>query len=208
MDSNKHSHTDPERTARDSHIIQTLQTTLPEQSIGGNDVDKWVNRLTSLDTEVSTDRDAVDPGLLTQNEAEVVVRWYVLDQSASEIAEILGVGTQRVYDLRYAAEDDLLAADATLSIFHEIEQAVAESDMDDGSASADSEQPISGDDDTFTDDTPPTDSRASFFAGDSTDQDTAADDEGWASGGDTPDSDTSDEGNIGFLADDSDTDEE
>lgn len=105
-------------------IIQTLLTTRIEHPIDGDDVDEWVDRLTTLGEEVSTIRDSDDPTLLTENEAEVIVRWHGMGQSAKEIAEAMGVGTQRVYDLRYAAEEDLLAADATLSIIHDLRERI------------------------------------------------------------------------------------
>jgi hypothetical protein len=105
-----------------NHIIKTLQNTPAEEPVTENDVDKWVDRLTTLGDELDQIRDAADPSLLTELEAEVIVRWYGMKQGAEEIADALDtdVSTNRVYQLRYAAEEDLLAAEATLSIISEL----------------------------------------------------------------------------------------
>jgi DNA-directed RNA polymerase specialized sigma24 family protein len=105
--------------------IQTLLNTRIEHPIDGDDVDEWVDRLTTLSEEVKTIRESDDPSLLTENEAEVIVRRYGVGQSAKEIAEAMGVSTQRIYDLLYAAEEDLLAAEATLSIIDDLRESVS-----------------------------------------------------------------------------------
>lgn len=107
---------------RPTNIIKTLQTTRAEHPIDGGDVEEWVDRLTSLASDLEGIRDGSDPALLTEKEAEVVVRWYGMNQGADEIADVMGVSNKRVYHLRYAAEDDLLAADATLSIINDLRE--------------------------------------------------------------------------------------
>lgn len=104
--------------------IQTLLNTRIEHPTDGDDVDEWVGRFTTLGEEVETIRESDDPSLLTENEAEVIVRRYGVGQSAKEIAEAMGVSTQRIYDLLYAAEEDLLAAEATLSIIHDLRECI------------------------------------------------------------------------------------
>ena len=105
-----------------NHIIKTLQNTRAEHPIDGDDVEEWVDRLTSLASDLEGIRDGSDPTLLTEKEAEVVVRWYGMNQGGDENADGVGVSNKRVYHLRYAAEDDLLAADATLSIIHDLRE--------------------------------------------------------------------------------------
>ena len=109
-----------------NHIIKSLQNTRTEEPISEDAVDEWVDRLTTLGDELENIRDGAAPGLLTEREAEVIVRWYGTTQSAEEIAAAIDadVSTQRVYNLRYAAEEDLLAADATLRIIGDLRRDV------------------------------------------------------------------------------------
>lgn len=99
------------------NIIQTLLDTRIESPI--DDVEAWVSRLTSLGDEIEHTRD-VDPRLLTENEAEVIVRYYLRDEARRDIADAMGLSGNRVDRLRHAAEEDLLAAQATLEIVEEM----------------------------------------------------------------------------------------
>lgn len=110
---------------RINHIIKTLRNTNIEHPIDGDEVDEWVDRLTNLRGEIEHTRAKADPTLLTEREAETLIRHYGMGQSVDEIAEALGVSKQRVYDLRYAVEDDLLAADATLSVIDELRREIS-----------------------------------------------------------------------------------
>jgi predicted DNA-binding protein YlxM (UPF0122 family) len=116
------------------HIIKTLQNTRAEKPISEDNIDEWVDRLTTLGDELDNIRDGAEPSLLTEREAEVIVRWYGTTQGAEEIADAIDadVSTQRVYNLRYAAEEDLLAADATLSIIGDLRRNVRSEPYEDG----------------------------------------------------------------------------
>jgi DNA-directed RNA polymerase specialized sigma subunit len=107
-----------------NHIIKTLQNTRAEHPIDGDDVEAWVDRLTSLSDELEHIREASDPTLFTERQAEVIIRWHGMGQTAAEIADVLGIGNARVYEIRHAAEDKLLAADATLSLVDELRQSI------------------------------------------------------------------------------------
>jgi|APHM01.1.fsa_nt_gi hypothetical protein len=96
-----------------SNVVQTLIETRVEHPV--EDVDEWVGRLTRLADETDTDR-AVAPELLTRNEAEVVVRYYGTHQSRQEIADEMALSPNRIDRIRQAAEEDLLAAEATLGV--------------------------------------------------------------------------------------------
>ena len=104
-----------------SNIIQTLIGTRVEHPI--EDVEGWVDRLTTLGGELEHTRD-VDPSLLTENEAEVIVRYYGTHQTRQDIATAMGLSPNRIDRLRYAAEEDLLAAEATLGIIDELRSQV------------------------------------------------------------------------------------
>ena len=104
-----------------SNIIQTLIDTRVENSI--EDVGGWVERLTALGDEVAHSRD-VDPALLTENEAEVIVRYHGADQRRQNIADAMDLSPNRIDRLRHAAEEDLLAAEATLGILNDIRRQV------------------------------------------------------------------------------------
>jgi len=96
-----------------SNVIQTLIETRIETPI--EDVGGWVDRLTALGDELEHTRD-VDPTLLTENEAEVIVRYYAADQRRQQVAEAMDLSPNRIDRLRHAAEEDLLAAEATLGV--------------------------------------------------------------------------------------------
>jgi len=104
-----------------SNIIQTLINTRVENS--AEDVGEWVDRLTDLGDEIKYDRGA-DPSLLTQNEAEVLVRYYGTQQPRREIADAMNISPNRIDNLRRAAEGNLLAAEATLAVVSELRKQV------------------------------------------------------------------------------------
>lgn len=95
-----------------TNIIQTLIETRAEHPI--EDIEGWVERFTTLADEVEHTR-SVEPSLLTENEAEVLVRYYGTHQTRQEIADAMELSPNRIDRLRHAAEEDLLAAEATLS---------------------------------------------------------------------------------------------
>jgi len=96
-----------------SNIIQTLIDTRVEHPI--EDIDAWVERLTALGATVEHTR-AVEPSLLTANEAEVLVRYHGTHQTRQEIADAMDLSPNRIDNLRHAAEEDLLAAEATIEL--------------------------------------------------------------------------------------------
>lgn len=100
-----------------SNIIQTLIDTRVEHPI--KDVEGWVERLTALGDELEHTRD-VDPSLLTENEAEVLVRYYGTHQTRQEVADAMELSPNRIDRLRHAAEEDLLAAEATLAVISDL----------------------------------------------------------------------------------------
>jgi len=100
-----------------SNIVQQLIETRIEHPV--EDVQQWVDQLTTLGDEIVHTRN-VDPQLLTDREAEVLVRYYGVGQKRSEVAEAMGVSPNRVDNLRYAAEDDLLAAEKTVDILYRL----------------------------------------------------------------------------------------
>lgn len=104
-----------------SNIIQTLIDTRVEHPI--EDVEAWVDRLTTLGDSVEHTRD-VDPSLLTANEAEVIVRYYGTHQGRQEIADAMDLSPNRIDRLRHAAEEDLLAAEATLGVVSDLRQQI------------------------------------------------------------------------------------
>ena len=104
-----------------SNIIQTLIDTRIENPI--KDVERWVERLTALGEKLEHTRD-VDPSLLTKNEAEVIVRYYGTHQTRQEVANTMDLSPNRIDRLRHAAEEDLLAAEATLGILNDLRQQV------------------------------------------------------------------------------------
>jgi hypothetical protein len=104
-----------------SNIIQTLNDTRVENPI--EDVGEWVDRLTALGDELEHTRD-VDPTLLTENEAEVIVRYYGIDQARRNVADAMALSPNRIDRLRHAAEEDLLAAEATVGILDDLRQQV------------------------------------------------------------------------------------
>ena len=104
-----------------SNIIQTLIDTRVENPI--EDVEEWVERLTALGDELEHTRD-VDPPLLTENEAEVIVRYYGTHQTRQDVADAMGLSPNRIDRLRHAAEEDLLAAEATVGILDDLRQQV------------------------------------------------------------------------------------
>jgi len=104
-----------------SNIIQTLIGTRVENPI--EDVEKWGDRLTALGDGLEHSRD-VDPSLLTENEAEVIVRYYGTHQTRQEVADAMDLSPNRIDRLRHAAEEDLLAAEATLGILNDVRQHV------------------------------------------------------------------------------------
>jgi len=104
-----------------SNIIQTLIDTCIENPI--KNVGRWVERLTALDEDLEHTRD-VDPTLLTENEAEVIVRYYGTSQTRQEVADAMELSPNRIDRLRHAAEEDLLAAEATLGILNDLRQHV------------------------------------------------------------------------------------
>jgi DNA-directed RNA polymerase specialized sigma subunit len=107
-----------------NHIVKTLQDTRAEHPIDGDDVEAWVDRLTTLSDELEHIREASDPTLFTERQAEVLVRWHGMGQTAAEIADVLGIGNARVYEIRHITEDKLLAAEATLSVMNELRQSI------------------------------------------------------------------------------------
>jgi DNA-directed RNA polymerase sigma subunit (sigma70/sigma32) len=102
-----------------SNIIQTLIDTRVESPI--EDVGEWAERLIALGNGLEHTRD-VDPNLLTENEAEVIVRYYGTHQTRREVANAMGLSPNRIDRLRHAAEEDLLAAEATLDILDDLRQ--------------------------------------------------------------------------------------
>lgn len=96
-----------------SNIIQTLINTRIEHEV--EEIEPWVARLTTLSEETDDTR-KVDPSLLTSNEAEVLVRYYGTQQTRQEVADAMDLSPNRIDNLRYAAEEDLLAAETTLAI--------------------------------------------------------------------------------------------
>ena len=104
-----------------SNIIQTLIDTRVENPI--KNVGGWVERLTALDEDLEHTRD-VDPTLLTENEAEVIVRYYGTHQTRQDVADAMGLSPNRIDRLRHAAEEDLLAAEATLGVLDDLRQQV------------------------------------------------------------------------------------
>lgn len=100
-----------------SNIIQTLINTRVENSV--KDVEQWVDRLTALGNEIEHTRD-VEPTLLTANEAEVIVRYYGTNQRRQDVADAMGLSANRIDRLRHAAEEDLLAAEATLAVVSDL----------------------------------------------------------------------------------------
>jgi len=102
-----------------SNIIQTLIDTRVENSI--EDVKGWVGRFTALGDELEHTRD-VDPSLLTKNEAEVIVRYYGTRQTRQEVANAMELSPNRIDRLRHAAEEDLLAAEATVGVISDLRQ--------------------------------------------------------------------------------------
>jgi len=105
----------------DHLVYQTLINTRVENPI--KDVEKWVNRLTALGDGLEHTRD-VDPSLLTENEAEVIVRYYGTHQTRQDVAEAMALSPNRIDRLRHAAEEDLLAAEATVGVISELRQQV------------------------------------------------------------------------------------
>jgi DNA-directed RNA polymerase specialized sigma subunit len=104
-----------------SNIIQTLIDTRVEHPI--EDVEEWVDRLTALGDRLDHSRD-VEPDLLTENEAEVIIRYYATDQRRQEIADAMGLSPNRIDRLRHAAEEDLLAAEATLGVVSDLRREI------------------------------------------------------------------------------------
>ena len=104
-----------------ANIIQTLIETSIERPV--EDVDVWVDRLTGLADEIDHTRD-VSPRLLTENEAEVLVRYYGTHQTRQDVADTMGLSPNRIDRLRHAAEEDVLAAEATLDIFGDLRDGV------------------------------------------------------------------------------------
>lgn len=104
-----------------SNIVQTLIDTRIENPI--EDVGEWVERLVALGDELEHTRD-VDPTLLTENEAEVIVRYYATNQTRREIAEAMDLSPNRIDRLRHAAEEDLLAAEATLGVISDLRRQI------------------------------------------------------------------------------------
>ena len=102
-----------------ANIIQTLIDTRVENPI--EDIGQWVDRLTALGDELEHTRD-VDPSLLTENEAEVIVRYYGTHQTRQDVADAMGLSPNRIDRLRHAAEEDLLAAEATLDLISDLRQ--------------------------------------------------------------------------------------
>jgi DNA-directed RNA polymerase sigma subunit (sigma70/sigma32) len=98
-----------------ANIIQTLIDTRVENPI--EDVEGWAERLIALGDGLEHTRD-VDPTLLTENEAEVIVRYYGTHQTRREVADAMNLSPNRIDRLRHAAEEDLLAAEATLGILN------------------------------------------------------------------------------------------
>jgi len=100
-----------------SNIIQTLHDTHIENPI--EDIDRWVESLTTLSKELEHTRD-VDPSLLTENEAEVIVRYYGTSQTRQEVADAMELSPNRIDWLRHAAQEDLLAAEVTLAVINKL----------------------------------------------------------------------------------------
>lgn len=100
-----------------SNIIQTLHDTRIENPI--EDVDRWVESLMTLSEELEHTRD-VDPSLLTENEAEVIARYYGTSQTRQEVADAMGLSPNRIDRLRHAAQEDLLAAEVTLAMINKL----------------------------------------------------------------------------------------
>lgn len=102
-------------------IVQTLIETHVVRPV--EDVDGWCDRL-------------VDAGLLTDRQAELVVRKYGRDESRQEIAEAMGVSLSRVDNLRRAVNDRLQKAEQTINAVWELRGAVNQPDRCDKCGSA------------------------------------------------------------------------
>lgn len=100
-----------------SNVVQTLINTRVEHPI--EDIEAWVERLTALGEELEHTRD-VEPSLLTENEAEVLIRYYGTHQARQEVADAMELSPNRIDRLRHAAEEDLLAAEATLGVISDL----------------------------------------------------------------------------------------
>jgi len=104
-----------------ANVIQTLIDTRIENPV--KDVGRWVDRLSDLGEELEHTRD-VNPTLLTENEAEVIVRYYATDQRRQDVAEAMDLSPNRIDRLRHAAEEDLLAAEATLGVVSDVRRQI------------------------------------------------------------------------------------
>lgn len=100
-----------------SNVVQTLISTRVEHPI--EHIEAWVERLTTLAEELEHTRN-VEPSLLTDTEAEVIVRYYGTHQTRQEVADVMGLSPNRIDRLRHAAEEDLLAAEATLAVISDL----------------------------------------------------------------------------------------
>ena len=110
-----------------SNVVQTLINSRVEYEI--EDIEAWVRRLTALVDELEHTRD-VAPSLLTENEAEVLIRYYGTHQTRQEVADAMGLSPNRIDRLRHAAEEDLLAAEATLALVSDLRQQVQRIESD------------------------------------------------------------------------------
>ena len=86
----------------DTGIVQRLIG----QREGDVDVDSLVDEL-------------IDAGLLTDRQAEAVVRYHLTDESVATIAAEMDVSESRVYNARQDAERRLEQAEATLRVLRE-----------------------------------------------------------------------------------------
>ncbi|MFC6764033.1 hypothetical protein [Natrinema soli] len=89
-------------------IVQTLIDTYVENEI---DIDGAVDRLTKT-------------GLLTERQAEAIVRAHFTNASTEEIADKRGVSTGRVYNVRQDVEEKLRMAAETLGIIGNLRREV------------------------------------------------------------------------------------
>jgi len=95
-------------------IIQLLISTRAEQE---PDIESTVAEIT-------------EPGLLTERQAEALLRAHLTTAPVKEIAEEMGVSESRIYNARQTAEKKLRAAEETLAAAEQAINPYATADAD------------------------------------------------------------------------------